>query len=171
MTAPPPQRETAPAQERTGGQTPTERLAALGLTMPAVVPPVAAYLPAVRSGSLVWSSGQLPIVDGTLLATGKVGTDVDPAAAVGLARTCALNALAAVAGELGGLDAVRRVVKVVGFVASAPDFTGQPAVINGASELLGEVFGPAGRHARSAVGVAVLPLDAPVEVEIVVEAG
>lgn len=147
--------------------TPEERLSALGLSLPDVVPPVASYVPAVRVGDLVWTSGQLPIADGALLATGKVGAEVTPEVAVGLARTCALNALAAVASVSGGLSAVRRVVKVVGFVASSPGFTGQPAVINGASDLLGEVFGAAGVHARSAVGVAVLPLDAPVEVEVV----
>jgi enamine deaminase RidA (YjgF/YER057c/UK114 family) len=145
------------------------RLAELGLSLPPVAKPVAAYVPAVRSGALVWSSGQLPFVDGELPATGKVGADVDPEEAAGLARICALNAIAAVGAEIGDLDRVRRVVKVVGFVASAPSFTGQPAVINGASGLLGDVFGDAGRHARSAVGVAVLPLDAPVEVEVVVE--
>ncbi len=149
--------------------TPEERLAELGLTLPEVVPPLAAYVPAVRSGSLVWTSGQLPMVAGVMAATGKVGAEVDPEAAKSLARICALNALAAIASVTGGLAAVRRVVKVVGFVASAPGFTGQPGVVNGASELLGEVFGEAGRHARSAVGVAVLPLDAPVEVEVIVE--
>jgi len=148
-----------------------ERLAGLGLTLPAVVPPVAAYVPTVRTGDLVWTSGQLPFVDGTLSATGKVGAEVEPAVAKDLARICALNALAAIAAEIGDLDRVRRVVKVVGFVASSPSFLGQPGVINGASELFGEVFGDAGRHARSAVGVAVLPLDAPVEVEVVVEVG
>jgi enamine deaminase RidA (YjgF/YER057c/UK114 family) len=126
-------------------------------------------VPAVRIGDLVWTSGQLPFVDGQLAATGKVGAEVDPDAAADLARTCALNALAAVKGTVGDLDQVLRVVKVVGFVASAPSFTGQPGVINGASHLLGEIFGDAGKHARSAVGVAVLPLDAPVEVEIVVQ--
>jgi len=146
-----------------------ERLAELGLVLPAVVAPVAAYVPAVRSGGLVWTSGQLPIVDGQLAGAGKVGAAVDPQRAYELARICALNALAAV-DELVGLDAVRRVVKVVGFVASAPGFTGQPGVVNGASELLGAIFGDAGRHSRSAVGVAELPLDAPVEVELVVEA-
>jgi len=150
---------------------PEDRLAEMGLALPEVVPPVAAYLPAVRNGTLVWTSGQLPMVEGKLTATGKVGAEVDPEQAKELARTCALNALAAVKAEVGALSAVRRIVKVVGFVASAPDFTGQPAVVNGASELLGEVFGDAGRHARSAVGVAVLPLDAPVEVELVVEVG
>lgn len=147
---------------------PSDRLAALGITLPPVVPPVAAYVPAVRSGSLVWTSGQLPLADGALLATGTVGADVDPEQAAACARLAALNALAAV-DAMVGIDAVARVVKVVGFVASAPGFTGQPAVINGASELLGELFGEAGRHARSAVGVAALPLGAPVEVELVVE--
>ncbi len=148
------------------------RLAELGLRLPEVATPVAAYVPAVRSGKYVYTSGQLPFADGALLATGKVGEGeglVSPEEAHRLARTCALNALAAVASVAGGLDQVARVVKVVGFVASDPAFTGQPGVINGASELLGEVLGEAGRHARSAVGVAVLPLDAPVEVEIVVE--
>jgi len=146
----------------------TDRLAELGLTLPSVVPPVAAYVPAVQTGSLVFTSGQLPMVDGALAAVGKVGAQVTAEQAKDLARTCALNALAAI-DALVGIDNVLRVVKVVGFVASMPDFTGQPGVINGASELLGEVFGDAGRHARSAVGVAVLPLDAPVEVELVVE--
>lgn len=144
-----------------------DRLAELGLTLPDVVPPVAAYVPAVRDGDLVWTSGQLPMVEAKLLATGLVGADVTAEEAKDLARTCALNALAAV-GSVVDLDAVERVVKVVGFVASAPGFYGQPGVVNGASELLGEVFGEAGRHARSAVGVAVLPLNAPVEVEITV---
>ena len=145
-----------------------DRLAELGLSLPSVVPPVAAYVPAVRSGALVFTSGQLPMVDGQLAAVGKVGALVTPEQAKELARTCALNALAAI-DALVGLDSVVRVVKVVGFVASVPEFTGQPAVINGASELLGEVFGDAGAHARSAVGVAALPLDAPVEVELIVE--
>ncbi len=148
---------------------PEERLAELGLSLPDVAVPVAAYTPAVRTGNLVWTSGQLPNVDGKLVATGKVGAGVDPEDAQGYAQICALNALAAVKSLVGDLGSVRRVVKVVGFVASAPDFAGQPAVINGASELLNQVFGDAGVHARSAVGVAVLPLDAPVEVEIVVE--
>ncbi len=141
----------------------------LGLALPDVAVPVATYTPAVRTGDLVWTSGQLPNVDGTLVATGKVGAGVDPEDAKGYARICALNALAAVKSVVGDLDKVRRVVKVVGFVASAPDFAGQPGVVNGASELLNEVFGDSGVHARSAVGVAALPLDAPVEVEIVVE--
>ena len=144
------------------------RLAELGLELPDVVPPVAAYVPAVRTGDLVFTSGQLPMVEGSLPAVGKVGALVTPEQGKELARTCALNALAAIE-ALVGLDSVVRVVKVVGFVASTPDFTGQPAVVNGASELLGDVFGDAGRHARSAVGVAALPLDAPVEVELVVE--
>jgi enamine deaminase RidA (YjgF/YER057c/UK114 family) len=148
-----------------------DKLTELGLTLPEVVPPLAAYVPALRVGDLVWTSGQLPMVDGALAATGKVGAEVDPDDAAGLARICALNALAAVKAEVGDLDEVTRVIKVVGYVASAPTFTGQPAVINGASQLLGEVFGDAGRHARSAVGVAVLPLDAPVEVELVVQIG
>jgi enamine deaminase RidA (YjgF/YER057c/UK114 family) len=145
-----------------------DRLAELGLTLPGVAAPVAAYVPAVRSGDLVWTSGQLPLVDGTLVATGKVGGEVEPEAAADLARVCALNALAAIKAEIGDLDAVQQVVKVVGYVASTPGFTGQPAVINGASHLLAEVFDDAGRHSRSAVGVAVLPMDAPVEVELVV---
>jgi enamine deaminase RidA (YjgF/YER057c/UK114 family) len=148
---------------------PEARLADIGLRLPPVATPVAAYVPAVRSGAHVYTSGQLPVVDGKLERTGKVGADVSPDDAKGLARIAALNALAAIKAEVGDLSAVRRVVKVVGYVASAPDFTGQPGVVNGASELIGEVFGHAGRHARSAVGVAVLPLDAPVEVELVVE--
>ncbi|WP_256838559.1 RidA family protein [Ornithinimicrobium faecis] len=148
-----------------------ERLAALGHTVPEVVPPVAAYVPAVQQGELVFTSGQLPMVDGALAGTGKVGEGeglVDPEEAKRLAGLCALNAIAAVKSLVGDLDKVTRVVKVVGFVASDPSFTGQPGVINGASELLGEAFGDAGIHARSAVGVAVLPLDTPVEVEITV---
>jgi enamine deaminase RidA (YjgF/YER057c/UK114 family) len=140
----------------------------LGITLPTVAAPAGAYIPARRTGNLVFTAGQVPFVDGLLPATGKVGAEVDVDTARDLARICALNALAAV-DALVGIDAVVGVVKVVGFVASAPDFTGQPAVVNGASELLGQVFGEAGAHARSAVGVAVLPLDAPVEVEIVVE--
>lgn len=148
------------------------RLSELGITLPAVAAPVAAYVPAVRSGNHVWTSGQLPFVDGALPVTGKVGHGVglvDPATAADQARTAALNALAAVAELAGSLDRVRRVIKVVGFVASDPSFTGQPGVVNGASELLGQIFGDSGVHARSAVGVAVLPLDAPVEIELVVE--
>jgi enamine deaminase RidA (YjgF/YER057c/UK114 family) len=151
--------------------TPEERLAALGHVLPPVPAPVAVYVPAVRSGDLVFTSGQLPMVDGTLAATGKVGGGVTPEQAKELAARCALNAIAAIRAEIGELSRVRRVVKVVGFVASTPDFTGQPGVVNGASELLGDVFGDAGVHARSAVGVPVLPLDAPVEVEVVVEVG
>jgi enamine deaminase RidA (YjgF/YER057c/UK114 family) len=149
--------------------TPEERLAELGLTVPEVAAPVAAYIPAVRSGNHVFTSGQLPMRDGQLMATGKVGGEVTQEEAVACARQCALNALAAIRAELGDLSQVKRVVKVVAFVASTPDFTGQPLVANGVSELLGEVFGEAGRHARSAVGVPVLPLDAPVEVELLVE--
>lgn len=144
-----------------------ERLAELGLVVPATSKPVAAYIPAVASGNLVFTSGQLPMVDGALPATGKVGAEVDPDAAKQLARVCVLNGLAAARTAIGSLDRITRVVKVVGFVASDPSFSGQPGVINGASELLGELFGEAGAHARSAVGVAVLPLDAPVEVELV----
>ncbi len=146
-----------------------DRLAELGLTLPPVAAPVAAYVPAVVDGQLVWTSGQLPFVDGALPATGLVGDGeglVPAEDAAHLARLCALNALAAI-GSVADLDAVTRIVKVVGFVASAPGFTGQPVVVNGASDLLGQVFGDAGRHARSAVGVAALPLGAPVEVEVV----
>lgn len=149
--------------------TPTEALAELGLTLPAVVPPVAAYVPATRVGDLVYTAGQLPMRDGALIASGKVGAEVTPEAAYAAAQQCALNALAAAASVAGGLDQIRRIVKVVGFVASTPDFTGQPGVVNGASELLGKVFGESGVHARSAVGVAVLPLDAAVEVELIVQ--
>ena len=148
-----------------------DRLAELGLSVPEVAKPVAAYVPAMQEGDLIFTSGQLPIVDGALAATGKVGEGdglVTPEDAAKLAQTCALNAIAAVKSIVGDLDTVSRVVKVVGFVASDPAFTGQPAVINGASELLGKAFGEAGVHARSAVGVAALPLDAPVEVEIIV---
>ena len=151
--------------------TPEERITQLGLTLPSDTPPLAAYVPAVRSGNLVFTAGQLPRRDGELVATGKVGAEVTPQVATEAAAACALNALAAIKGEIGDLSAVRRVVKVVVFVASTPDFTGQPAVANGASELLGQVFGDAGKHARSAVGVAALPLDVPVEVEVVVEVG
>lgn len=146
-----------------------DRLAAAGLTVPEVVPPVAVYQPAVQSGSLVFTSGQLPMRDGRLLATGTVGADVDLEAAQAAAAQCALNAVAAVRGLIGDLDRVVRVVKAVCFVASAPGFTGQPAVANGASTLLGTAFGDAGVHARSAVGVSALPLGAPVEVEVIVE--
>jgi enamine deaminase RidA (YjgF/YER057c/UK114 family) len=148
---------------------PSERLAELGLTLPAVAAPVAAYIPAVRSGHLVYTSGQLPFVDGTLTAVGKVGAEVSVEVAAECARVAALNGLAAVSAVLDGLDGVARVVRVMIYVASAPDFTGQAQVGNGASQLLGEVFGQAGQHARSAVGVACLPMDAPVEVELMVE--
>ncbi len=148
-----------------------ERLAELGLSVPEVVPPVAAYVPAVLDGSRVYVSGQLPMVEGVMAHTGKVGEGpglVSPSEAKQLARACALNAIAAVKSVVGDLDRVERVVKLVGFVASDPSFTGQPGVVNGASELFGEVFGDAGLHARSAVGVVALPLDAPVEVEVIV---
>ncbi|WP_234356400.1 RidA family protein [Blastococcus sp. Marseille-P5729] len=144
------------------------RLSELGIELPPVARPAGAYLPAVQTGKLVYTSGQVPVVDGKLRRTGKVGAEVSPEEAYDDARQCAINALAAI-DALVGLDAVTRVVKVVGFVASDPSFTGQPKVINGASELLGEVFGDAGQHARSAVGVAALPIDAPVEVELIVE--
>lgn len=145
------------------------RLAELGITIPEVAAPVAAYVPATVSGQLVFTAGQLPFVDGSLPATGKVGADVTPERAVELAGTAVLNALAAVKSAIGSLDRVTRIVKVTGFVASDPSFSGQPAVMNGASTLLGEIFGDIGVHSRSAVGVAVLPLDAPVEVELIVE--
>ncbi|ORV08287.1 RidA family protein [Mycobacterium celatum] len=146
------------------------RLSELGIELPAVVTPLAAYVPAVRTGNLVYTAGQLPMQDGKLAGTGKVGVEVTPEEGKALARVCALNALAAV-DSLVGIDAVTQVVKVVGFVASGPGFTGQPGIVNGASELLAEVFGDRGAHARSAVGVAELPLGAPVEVELVVEVG
>jgi len=154
----------------TGGSTSSvsERLAALGVTLPVVATPAGAYVPALRSGSQVLTSGQLPTVDGTLVATGKVGAEVSPEQAYEAARVAVVNALAAVASVAGGLDAITRVVKVVVYVASTPEFTAQPKVANGASELLGELFTEG--HVRSAVGVAVLPLDAPVEVELTVEA-
>jgi enamine deaminase RidA (YjgF/YER057c/UK114 family) len=147
----------------------SQRLSELGLTLPPVTAPVAAYIPAVRTGSHVYTSGQLPMVEGKLAGTGKVGDGVSPEEAAVLARTAALNALAAVASVAGSLDAIIRIVKVTCFVSSAPGFTGQAQVANGASELLIDVLGDAGRHARSAVGMAVLPLDAPVEVEIIAE--
>ena len=146
-----------------------ERLAALGLSLPPVAPPVAAYVPAVRTGNYVYVSGQLPIVDGKLQATGKVGASVGTEEAAALARVCALNGLAAAAGAAGGLDAITRIVKITCFVASAPSFTGQAQVANGASEFLIQVLGDAGKHARSAIGMAVLPLDTPVEVELIAE--
>ncbi|WP_342372864.1 RidA family protein [Propioniciclava soli] len=147
---------------------PTRRLAELGLTLPPVAAPVAAYVPAVEAGGLVVTSGQLPTRDGALVSVGKVGAEVSVADAVAAARVAVLNALAAASAVVGGLDAIGRVVKLVVYVASAPDFTGQPQVANGASVLLGEIFGAAGEHARSAVGVGVLPLDAPVEIELTV---
>ncbi|MGB3286584.1 RidA family protein [Mycolicibacter algericus] len=146
------------------------RLSELGIELPETAAPLAAYVPAVRTGDLVYTSGQLPMTGGKLARSGKVGAEVSPEEGHALARICALNALAVV-DALVGIDAVTRVVKVVGFVASAPTFNGQPGVVNGASELLGEVFGEAGAHARSAVGVSALPLDAPVEVELIVEIG
>ena len=148
---------------------PADRLAALGLTLPPVAAPVAAYVPALRTGAYVYVSGQVPVADGKLAGTGKVGAEVSTEEAAQMARTCALNGLAAAASVAGGLGGIRRIVKVVGFVASAPGFSGQPQVINGASELLIEVFGEDGRHARSAIGVAELPLNVPVEVEMIVE--
>jgi enamine deaminase RidA (YjgF/YER057c/UK114 family) len=148
--------------------TASARLAELGIALPPVTAPLAAYIPAVRTGNLVYTSGQLPLESGELIHAGKVGSEVSPEQAKTAARTCALNALAAIE-ALVGIDAVSRVVKLVGFVSSAPGFTGQPGVVNGASEVLGEIFGDAGAHARSAVGVAELPLNAPVEVELIVE--
>lgn len=151
--------------------TPEERLAELGESVPEVAAPLAAYVPTVRTGPYVYVSGQLPWRDGELMHAGKVGADVSAEDAAQCARQCALNAIGALKAELGELSAVKRIVKVVGFVASAPDFTGQPQVINGASEFLADVFGSAGTHARSAVGMAVLPLDTPVEVELIAEVG
>jgi enamine deaminase RidA (YjgF/YER057c/UK114 family) len=148
-----------------------DRLRELGLRLPEVAKPLAAYVPAVRTGSLVFVSGQLPTVDGKLPLTGKVGGEVSADQAKGLAQRAALNAIAAAAAEAGGIDRITRVVKLTGFVASTPDFTGHPGVVNGASELIGQVFGDAGAHARAAVGVAALPLDAPVEIELIVEVG
>jgi len=145
------------------------RLDELGIVIPEVAIPVASYVPARTTGSLLYTAGQLPFVDGALVATGKVGTDVTASEAVNLARICTLNALAAAQSVLGSLDRVRQIVKVNGFVASSPDFIQQPTVLNGASELLGEIFGDQGKHARAAVGVAVLPLDAPVELELIIE--
>lgn len=147
----------------------SERLAELGIGLPAVAAPVAAYVPATRAGDQILTSGQLPFVDGALSVTGKVGAEVSAEEAASAARVAALNAVAAAADVAGGVDLIRRVVKVLVFVASDPTFSGQPAVANGASLLLGEIFGEAGVHVRSAVGVAVLPLDSPVEVELVVE--
>jgi enamine deaminase RidA (YjgF/YER057c/UK114 family) len=160
----------APGPAAADEAAPEARLAALGLSLPKVAAPLASYVPAVRTGNLVYTAGQLPFVDGVLPATGKVGAGgVDAAEASALARICALNALAAVVSVTGSLSAVRRIVKVTGFVASAPDFLQQAQVVNGASDLLVEVFGEAGRHARSAVGMAVLPLDTPVEIELIAE--
>jgi enamine deaminase RidA (YjgF/YER057c/UK114 family) len=158
----------APNPETGSAGTVEARLAELGLTLPPVAAPVAAYVPALVDGNLVYTSGQLPFQGGRLPATGKVGAEVDPEDATELAGICAVNALAAVKSVIGDLDRIEQIVKVVGFVASDPSFTGQPQVINGASELFGRVFGDAGAHARSAVGVAVLPMDSPVEVEITV---
>ena len=146
-----------------------QRIIDLGFLLPETSKPLAAYIPAVQSGNLVFTSGQLPMIAGNLAETGKVGGSVSPERAKELATVCALNALAAVKTVIGDLDKIKRIVKVVGFVSSTPDFSGQPAVVNGASEFLGEVFGDKGIHARSAVGVAVLPLDAPVEIELIVE--
>jgi enamine deaminase RidA (YjgF/YER057c/UK114 family) len=146
-----------------------QRIIDLGFVLPETAKPLAAYIPAVQSGNLIFTSGQLPMVAGSLAETGKVGGSVSPERAKELASVCALNALAAVKTVIGDLDKIKRVVKVVGFVSSVPEFSGQPAVVNGASEFLGEVFGEKGIHARSAVGVAVLPLDAPVEIELIVE--
>lgn len=145
------------------------RIEALGLQLPPVAPPAGAYLPAVVSGNLVFTAGQIPLVDGKLIATGKVGANLTAEEGKAIAARCCLNAIAAVESVIGDLDRIKRVVKVVGFVSSTPEFTAQPSVLNGASELLEQIFGDAGRHARSAVGVASLPLDAPVEVELIVE--
>ncbi|HAM24009.1 MAG TPA: LysR family transcriptional regulator [Actinobacteria bacterium] len=146
-----------------------DRLAALGLSLPPVATPLAAYVPAVQTGSLVFTAGQLPLVDGVIAYTGKVDVEVTVEQGYELARICVLNALAAVKAEIGDLDRITRVVRVVGYVASSPAFTGQPQVVNGASELLGELFGESAKHARSSVGMAVLPMDASVEIELIVE--
>jgi enamine deaminase RidA (YjgF/YER057c/UK114 family) len=146
-----------------------ERLSELGIELPAVATPAGAYVPAVISGNLVFTAGQIPLIDGKLMAEGKVGAEISPELGREIARRCALNAIAAVKSVIGDLNRVKKVVKVVGFVASVPEFTGQPGVLNGASELLEQVFGEVGIHARSAVGVAALPLNAPVEVELIVE--
>ena len=159
---------SAPTPPAAAGQSWNARLAELGIRLPPVAAPVASYVPAVRSGQLVFTSGQLPFIDGGLRRTGKVGGSVDVEAAAADAKVCALNGLAAI-DDLVGLDEVTRIVRVVGYVASAEGFTGQPRVVNGASEFLGKIFGDAGRHARSAIGVAELPLGAPVEVELTVE--
>ena len=146
-----------------------QRLSELGIELPAVATPAGAYVPAVISGNLVFTAGQIPLIDGKLMAEGKVGAEISPELGREIARRCALNAIAAVKSVIGDLNRVKKVVKVVGFVASVPEFTGQPGVLNGASELLEQVFGEVGIHARSAVGVAALPLNAPVEVELIVE--
>lgn len=146
-----------------------QRISDLGIVLPQVATPAGAYVPAVVSGNLVFTAGQIPLVEGKLAATGKVGKDLSAEQAKEIARICALNAVAAVRSVIGDLDRVKKIVKVVGFVASDPSFSQQPAVLNGASELLEQIFGENGIHARSAVGVAVLPLDAPVEVELIVE--
>lgn len=145
------------------------RMAELGIELPQVVAPVASYVPAVQTGNLVYTAGQLPVVHGELIATGRVGSSVDEETAKECARACALNALAAVVSVIGDIDRIRRIVKVVGFVSSEPGYSGQPVVVNGASDVLGEIFGDAGAHARSAVGVSGLPKDAPVEIELIVE--
>lgn len=147
----------------------TAKIEGLGLSLPGVVPPAGAYIPALQQGDLVYTAGQLPMVEGQLPVTGRLGAEIDTETGYGLARTAALNGLAAIASVIGDLDRIVRVVKVTGFVASTPEFYQHPAVINGASDFLGEVFGDAGRHVRSAVGVAVLPLNSPVEVELIVE--
>ena len=150
-----------------GVSAPEEKLAALGLSLPPVAAPLAAYVPAVRAGSLVYTAGQLPVVDGKLLSTGKVGAEVGAAEAAALARTCALNALAAAASAAGGLSAIRRIVKLTGFVSAVPEFADHPPVVNGASDLMVEVFGDKGRHTRAAVGVSSLPMGCAVEVDAI----
>ncbi|EIC92335.1 endoribonuclease L-PSP [Candidatus Aquiluna sp. IMCC13023] len=146
-----------------------QRLSELGLTLPQVATPAGSYLPAMISGNLVFTAGQIPLVEGKLMATGKLGAEITVEYGAEIAQRCALNALAAVKSVIGDLDRVKQIVKIVGFVSSVPEFTSQPAVINGASEFLQQIFGDAGQHARSAVGVSVLPLDAPVEIELIVE--
>jgi enamine deaminase RidA (YjgF/YER057c/UK114 family) len=146
-----------------------QRLSELGLTLPEVATPAGSYLPAMISGNLVFTAGQIPVIEGKLMATGKLGAEITVEYGAEIAQRCALNALAAVKSVIGDLDRVKQVVKIVGFVSSVPEFTAQPSVINGASEFLQQVFGDAGKHARSAVGVSVLPLDAPVEIELIVE--
>lgn len=148
---------------------PEEKLAELGLKLPDVAKPVAAYIPVLRTGNLIYTSGQLPLREGALIATGKLGDAVSAEVGVECAQQCALNGLAAIKAEVGDLAKIKRIVKLVAFVASTPDFTGQPQIANGASELIGQVFGDAGQHARSAVGVPVLPLDAPIEIEFIAE--